>query len=72
MASFDEELSEIFDQLRSKMDEILGSREQSSEKIVENNLNEITKQRRPKVLKTKNQKLNLNLIFKARKKKTDK
>ena len=65
MVSFDEELNEFFDQFRRKMDEILEHGEQSSEKIVNKTLDETTKQRDRRLSKTKTQKLNLNLIFKA-------
>ena len=65
MVSFDEELNEIFDKFRRKMDEILEHGEKSSEKIVNKTLNETTKQRYRRLSKTKTQKLNLNLIFEA-------
>ena len=46
MKSFKEELDEIFNRFRGKMEEVLDHREQPSGKFIDNTFNEISQQRK--------------------------
>ena len=68
MKSFKEELDEIFDRFRRKMEEVFDHKEQSNEKDVDKTFNEISQQRKLEAFQDEDLEIKSQSNFKACKK----